>query len=385
MKQCFKNLKCIISGILISALMVGNVYAQEITENNTESDANVITYDEAISLATKANSNLKQIADTFEYLDKSRSILYQGTEVPELPDNGQSYLVTVARYQRLNAANSLNTQQKTLRVTEELTKVSIEAGVKGEMTTITTLEKNYELAKQSLELAKQQVTQKGTMYRLGMLSWNDYEKAMKDVDTQEEQLKQLEMSINQEYNSFKKLLGLNADEDFKIEYEVEYEPIEKVSDMDFFVNNKISTDLGLKIEKENAESSAFGLNLFVDTGNVTDYDKQKLDVENAQRNYAESVKAKENSIRNAYIGLQNMESQRAVIENQITQAKADLETAKINYEVGNITKIQYDAAELAVTKAETELVQNTLTHDMNKFMLDNTCLLSGSTSTTSTK
>ena len=207
---------------------------------------------------------------------------------------------------------------------------------------------------------------------------------MQEVDSQEEQLKQLEMSITQEYNSFKKLLGLNADEQFEIDYNVEYEPVEKVTDMDFFVNSKIQSDLGLKIEKQNVESSSFGLNLFIDTGNGSSYEQQKLNVKNAERNYAENVKAKENSIKNAYIGLQNTESQRAVLENDLTQAKADLETAKVNYEVGNITKIQCDAAELAVTKAETALLQNTLTHDINKFMLDNTCLLSGAT-TTSTK
>lgn len=385
MKRSIKNLRCILSGILISALMTGSVYAGETVKNDTESHTRVITYDDAIALATKANSSLKEISDNLEYINDTKSLMFAGSNYPVLPDNGSNYLVTAARFQQLSTVNSLDTQQKNLRVTEELTKLSIEAGVKGEMTTITTLEKNYELAKESLELAKQQVSQKGTMYRLGMLSWNDYEKAMKDVDSQEEQLKQIEMSITQEYNSFKKLLGLSNDEKFEIDYNVEYEPVEKITDMDSFVNTKISTDLGLKIEKENVKSASFGLNLFIDTGNGTDYDKQELNVKTAERNYAENVKAKENSIKNAYIGLQNTESQRAVLENDLAQAKADLETAKVNYEVGNITKIQCDAAELAVTKAETALMQNTLTHDINKFMLDNTCLLSGTTSTASTK
>ena len=47
------------------------------------------------------------------------------------------------------------------------------------------------------------------MYRLGMVSWNDYEKAMKEVANQEQQIKQLEMSMEQEYNSFAKLLGID--------------------------------------------------------------------------------------------------------------------------------------------------------------------------------
>ena len=132
-------------------------------------------------------------------------------------------------------------------------------------------------------------------------------------------------------------------------------------------------------------SASFGLNLFIDTGNGTDYDKQKLDVKTAERNYADSVKAKENSIKNAYIGLQNTESERKVLENKLAQAKADYETAKVNYQVGNITKLQLDSAELAITQAEIALEQNTLTHDVNKFMLDNTCLLSGASSASSTQ
>ena len=389
MKRSIKNFRAILSCVLVSALMTANVFAGEKVESteNIENDngVRVITYEEAIELATKENSSLKQISDTLDYINDTKSLMFAGSNYPMLPDDGSNYLVTAARFQQLSAVNSLNTQQKNLRLTQELTDLSIEAGVKGEMTTISVLEQNYELAKESLELAKEQLSQTSTMYRLGMVSWNDYEKAMKEVANQEQQIKQLEMSMEQEYNSFAKLLGIDENEEFKIEYNVEYEPVEKITDMDAFVNTKIKTDLALQMEKQNVDSASFGLNLFIDTGNGTDYDKQKLDVKTAERNYADSVKAKENSIKNAYIGLQNTESERKVLENKLAQAKADYETAKVNYQVGNITKLQLDSAELAITQAEIALEQNTLTHDVNKFMLDNTCLLSGASSASSTQ
>ncbi len=389
MKRSIKNFRAILSCVLVSALMTANVFAGEKVENteNIENDngIRVITYDEAIELATKENSSLKQISDTLDYINDTKSLMFAGSNYPMLPDDGSNYLVTAARFQQLSAVNSLNTQQKSLRLTQELTDLSIEAGVKGEMTTISVLEQNYKLAKESLELAKEQLSQTSTMYRLGMVSKSDYEKAMKEVANQEQQIKQLEMSMEQEYNSFAKLLGIDENEEFQIEYNVEYEPVEKITDMDAFVNTKIKTDLALQMEKQNVDSASFGLNLFIDTGNGTDYDKQKLDVKTAERNYADSVKAKENSIKNAYIGLQNTESERKVLENKLAQAKADYETAKVNYQVGNITKLQLDSAELAITQAEIALEQNTLTHDVNKFMLDNTCLLSGASSGSSTQ
>ena len=386
MKRSIKNFRAILSCVLVSALMTANVFAGEKVEN-TENDngIRVITYDEAIELATKENSSLKQISDTLDYINDTKSLMFAGSNYPMLPDDGSNYLVTAARFQQLSAVNSLNTQQKSLRLTQELTDLSIEAGVKGEMTTISVLEQNYKLAKESLELAKEQLSQTSKMYRLGMVSKSDYEKAMKEVANQEQQIKQLEMSMEQEYNSFAKLLGIDENEEFQIEYNVEYEPVEKITDMDAFVNTKIKTDLALQMEKQNVDSASFGLNFFIDTGNGTDYDKQKLDVKTAERNYADSVKAKENSIKNAYIGLQNTESERKVLENKLAQAKADYETAKVNYQVGNITKLQLDSAELAITQAEIALEQNTLTHDVNKFMLDNTCLLSGASSGSSTQ
>lgn len=389
MKRSIKNFRAILSCVLVSALMTANVFAGEKVESteNIENDngVRVITYEEAIELATKENSSLKQISDTLDYINDTKSLMFAGSNYPMLPDDGSNYLVTAARFQQLSAVNSLNTQQKSLRLTQELTDLSIEAGVKGEMTTISVLEQNYKLAKESLELSKEKLSQTSTMYRLGMVSWNDYEKAMKEVANQEQQIKQLEMSMEQEYNSFAKLLGIDENEEFQIEYNVEYEPVEKITDMDAFVNTKIKTDLALQMEKQNVDSASFGLNLFIDTGNGTDYDKQKLDVKTAERNYADSVKAKENSIKNAYIGLQNTESERKVLENKLAQAKADYETAKVNYQVGNITKLQLDSAELAITQAEIALEQNTLTHDVNKFMLDNTCLLSGASSASSTQ
>lgn len=386
MKRSIKNFRAILSCVLVSALMTANVFAGEKVENiENDNGIRVITYDEAIELATKENSSLKQISDTLDYINDTKSLMFAGSNYPMLPDDGSNYLVTAARFQQLSAVNSLNTQQKSLRLTQELTDLSIEAGVKGEMTTISVLEQNYKLAKESLELAKEQLSQTSTMYRLGMVSKSDYEKAMKEVANQEQQIKQLEMSMEQEYNSFAKLLGIDENEEFQIEYNVEYEPVEKITDMDAFVNTKIKTDLALQMEKQNVDSASFGLNLFIDTGNGTDYDKQKLDVKTAERNYADSVKAKENSIKNAYIGLQNTESERKVLENKLAQAKADYETAKVNYQVGNITKLQLDGAELAITQAEIALEQNTLTHDINKFMLDNTCLLSGASSGSSTQ
>lgn len=371
MKRGFFNLKGIVSCLVVAGLMTSTVFGAE----SKGGEVRVITYEEAIDLATKENSSLKEIADTLDYINDTKELMFSGTNYPMLPDDGSNYLVTAARFQRLSAVNSLTTQQKNLRLTKEVTDLSIKAGVKGEMTTITTLENNYDLAKEGLDLAVQQLSQKSTMYRLGMISKVDYDKAVKDVESQREQLKQLEMTIEQEYNSLRKLLGLNEDEKIQIEYNVEYEPVETVTDMASFVNTKVKTDLALRIEEENVKSASFGLNLFVDTGNGTDYDRQELDVKSAERKYKNNVLAKENSIKNAYIGLQNTETERKVLENNLTQAKTDLETARINYEVGNITKLQYDSANMAVKKAEIAIEQNTLTHDINKFMLDNTCLL----------
>ena len=371
MKRGFFNLKGIVSCLVVAGLMTSTVFGAE----SKDGEVRVITYEEAIDLATKENSSLKEIADTLDYINDTKELMFSGTNYPMLPDDGSNYLVTAARFQRLSAVNSLTTQQKNLRLTKEVTDLSIKAGVKGEMTTITTFENNYDLAKEGLDLAVQQLSQKSTMYRLGMISKVDYDKAVKDVESQREQLKQLEMTIEQEYNSLRKLLGLNEDEKIQIEYNVEYEPVETVTDMASFVNTKVKTDLALRIEEENVKSASFGLNLFVDTGNGTDYDRQELDVKSAERKYKNNVLAKENSIKNAYIGLQNTETERKVLENNLTQAKTDLETAKINYEVGNITKLQYDSANMAVKQAEIAIEQNTLTHDINKFMLDNTCLL----------
>lgn len=112
MKQSIRNLKCILSGILISAIMAGNVFAAETVKTDTENDTKVITYDEAIALATKANSNLKEISDTLKYIDDTKSLMFMGSNYPVPPDSETAYLVTAARFQQLTSVNSLDTQQK---------------------------------------------------------------------------------------------------------------------------------------------------------------------------------------------------------------------------------------------------------------------------------
>ena len=376
-----------ISGSIFNATVFAgyNDKPKEVKEIRVnKNNERIIDYDEAIEMATKENSSLKEISDTIDFIDYSRSMMYRDNTLPELPDNG-NYLVTAARFQKLIAVNGLNTQEKNLGISEDLTKLSIEAAVKSSMTTITALEKNYKLAKDALEIGKEQLSQTSTMYRMGMVSQIDYEKAMKEIANKEQELKQIELSIKQEYNSFRKLIGLKEDENFEIEYDIDFEPVEEITDMESYINTKIKTDLGLKIERANLDATEYGLNMFVDTGDGTEYEKRKLDNINAERSYKDNVKAKGNSIRNAYIGLKNSETERKVLESKLAQAKADFETAKVNYQVGNITKLNYDMANLAVIQAEVALEQHTLTYDINKFMFENTSLLGGGSPNNSSK
>ena len=75
------------------------------------------------------------------------------------------------------------------------------------------------------------------------------------------------------------------------------------------------------------------------------------------------------AIRNAYLQLQQMETQITSAQTSLTKAQADYRAAQINLRAGNVTKTAVEQAEMGVVSAQNSLNQLIYNYDMLVFTL----------------
>ena len=208
-----------------------------------------------------------------------------------------------------------------------------------------------------------------------MMSDKDLQDLSRETQQMAEQNKKLEMNIDNAYIALNNLLGLPAEDRYEIVNNVEYAPLEMNMSIDTYVSRKLSTDQSLQMQQIAVENAEFSSKTISDSSTGSEYRTAELEAANTARDYKTAKEDKEKSIREAYIQIQQLESARKNLETDLAKAKSDHEKAQVNYQVGNITQLDLEQAELALDNVENSLLENTLNHDLLLFTFDNTCVL----------
>lgn len=372
--------KAIIAAVLIVCMVSGNAFAATKKIKDIVKEEKIVTYDQAVQLAIDNNSTLRSLADTVELMEDNKSLMHTTTYSSPNTNEEQFLFMSSSRLNSLVAMNSYDTGIKTSKLQSKILKIGAEVSVKSFFGNIKDQEKQLQLLQKNYEIAQKQLLEGQTKLKLGVISQNEFTTLQNTVKEMEQNIKLQELSIQDTYIELNKLLGLDADTVYDIQYDVTFEPLDLQTDIDTYVNKKVKTDVSLEIERVKAEDAKFGVNMFSDTGNGSSYNEKKNNEKTANRSLMDAVETKKKDIRTAYVQLQQMESKQQNLEIALQNAKTDYQTAKVNYNVGNITETQLKQAELAIIKAENDIQQNILQYDMLRYTFDNTCLLSSSNS-----
>lgn len=372
MKKGFLSVSKIISVLLCASVLMGSVvFAAE--KKDTTLDIQSLDYQTAVDMAIENASSLKKIADQIDVTLDTKEDLFDGGVRPG--DNTQLVVVSAQRLAYLSNIYSLDANYRISKITEEVTKIGIQAAVKNSFTTILLNQSKLDLLQKNYDLQKQLLAQANVKNQVGVMSKKDLEDLNRQTEQMAEQIKQLQMNIDNAYIALNDLIGAKPEDRYEIVNEVEYAPLEMTMSLEMYVNRKLSTDQSLQMQQiavENAEFSAKTISLNT-TG--SQYRTTELEATNAARDYKNAKEDKEKSIREAYIQLQQLESVRKNLQTDLEKAKSDLEKAEVNFKVGNITKLTLDQAALALDSIENSFLENTLNHDLLMFTFDNTCVL----------
>lgn len=361
----------IISGVLCMSLFSTAALAAE--SKDKVLDIQSLDYDTAVEMAIKKDSSLKQIADQIDVTLKNRDAIFDGGVRPG--DSTELVVVSAQRLAYLSSIHSLDASYRTSKIREEVTKIGIEAAVKNSFSAIELNQNKLDLLQKNYKIQKQLLAQGTLKNDVGMMSDKDLQDLSRETQQMAEQIKQLEMNIDNAYIALNNLLGLPADDRYEIVNNVEYAPLEMNMSIDTYVSRKLSTDQSLQMQQIAVENAEFSSKTISDSSTGSEYRTAELEAANTARDYKTAKEDKEKSIREAYIQIQQLESARKNLETDLAKAKSDHEKAQVNYQVGNITQLDLEQAELALDNVENSLLENTLNHDLLLFTFDNTCVL----------
>ena len=354
-------------------------YAAQAVSKAEENILPELTYEAALEKAKKHSPDLRDIADTAEFLQKTKEDLWDRVGYFDSPDYDYQRWVNDGWYMVTSSAFSTTTSMKQNSYGEAVTKLGLEAGVKNYFITILSQEDNLELMKKNMELQQKLYKQGKTKYQLGLISKFDLDKLETETNNLADSITLVESALEQIYTQFNSLLGESPEKRFQLVYDVSYEPFTLNQTMDQYINGKINASNTLKILELNVESAKFKKNYLPESSTGSEANQNNLSYDQAKRSLKTSKDDFALAIRNGYNAILQKETEYATAQAALKQAEADYHKAEVNYQAGNITALTLEQAQMGVDKAKNEIQQVVYDHDLAIFNFQTPDLLSGGT------
>lgn len=352
-------------------------YAAQAVSKAEENILPELTYEAALEKAKKHSPDLRDIADTAEFLQKTKEDLWDRVGYFDSPDYDYQRWVNDGWYMVTSSAFSTATSMKQNSYGEAITKLGLEAGVKNYFITILSQEDNLELMKKNMELQQKLYKQGKTKYQLGLISKFDLDKLETETNNLADSITLMESALEQIYTQFNSLLGESPEKRYQLVYDVSYEPFTLNQTMDQYINGKVNASNTLKILELNVESAKFKKNYLPESSTGSETNQNNLSYDQAKRSLKTSKDDFALAIRNGYNAILQKETEYATAQAALKQAEADYHKAEVNYQAGNITALTLEQAQMGVDKAKNEIQQVVYDHDLAIFNFQNPDLLSG--------
>lgn len=357
----------------------------ETTENTQVSNikkqmelpANALTLDMAVDMAKKNSTELRGSSDQADYLQKLKEDIWDITGSFSVPSTSYQQWVDPQIHGIYSSIQNISSNMTKNKYAEELTKLTLEASVKNQFTSILSDESALALKKKDTALKKKLYEQGMLKNQLGMLSNYELQNLQHEYQQSEFDTVKLELALQQEYAAFYQLIGAEEHETFTLVYDRVYTPYTMTQTMEQYVSNKLNTDYTIKLQEQAVEDAKFGKNYLTWTTSGGEKAGKEYNFSEAQRSLKTAKENKEVAIRNAYTTITQIESQYEALQETRKQAQAAHRAASVNVRAGNAIPITLDQAALAVDQAENGLRQLEYAHDMQIYQFEHTELLAG--------
>lgn len=243
-------------------------------------------------------------------------------------------------YQTVYLNKAKNEQQKQIlkdRITYDITK---------RYQAMVLLQKEIENLNASIALNNQKLQHMALQKRLGLISKTQYEQFVIQLNMQKNTLSSKKEALLNDQNYFKILTGKDVST-YTLDDTLFYEPFRITGPIDSYINNKISQYL--KYDKDLAELKSDNL---LTAGSepmpLVTYLGQKYAIDSQFEILESSQKSLRQGLMTTYSSLLNIEEQIATLKGQLELLEEQNRTAKLQYDLGMITALDYNTQVLSV-------------------------------------
>lgn len=231
----------------------------------------------------------------------------------------------------------------------ESMEVSISSSFLGLMMT----QDQIDFMKATLATQQSQANAAKARYELGLISLDEYEEAEHDLKDLKTEIAQLERQLNNDKATFALTIGITYDEDYTlVKPEIdELALVEQQTSTEELIHNSYNM-VNARTALQQAEDKLDDLEDLVDNRREQDEDIAEIDVEIA-RLKVESLEADlEKAINNQFYQVQQQYQELVNLKEDFEVAQGDYDDLKLYYDLGLISKLEFDAANLNVKQAE---------------------------------
>ncbi|MDE6181943.1 MAG: TolC family protein, partial [Eubacteriales bacterium] len=334
-----------------------------------------MSLEDAMQKAKQNNSNLKNLEDTYSYLQKVRKSVGENLENEDPSNLGSNAFPTTGgsnsnglnldtmgyldnSLSMLRNIKSTETQLKNQEINKQIINDSIDLSLITSVIAIKNTELSITALEKSIEVGKMNIDNLESKYKYGMVSEKDLNSAKTNQKSLESNLEGLKLNLQTQQNNLKAILGTKKDVNLNIETNVDYKDLEKIN-LEQYINKSVANDLSIQIIKNDVAVAQYNL----DT-NFNAIDKEKTNLQNLlnseQRKLNDAQENLEKKIRNAYTNLQTLADKESYLKVSLQNSIDEYNMAVSNYKAGKITLYQVEQAKLAVLNAEKALEENKL-------------------------
>lgn len=349
----------IIGAFLLSILSPFTVLAAEKATLELQDDS--LTLQEAIDLALKHSNKMKQI--DFD-IERSEEVRKQAADRVNFIPSGPGH-----DPQAIAAFTGLVAVDMGLQMTKkgkELEEDKVTLNVFNKYTSVLTAGEKYELAKLELDKAKKDWQITLLSYDAGVISKSQLKMAEAGNKSAQTAYDLAAKEVEKSYQDLNAIIGNKAQDRPRLIEEMEYAPLE-VDNIDFTITRIMDGNPAIWLAEQQVGLAEIQLDLYSWADPTREpYKAKQIDVDKAELSAADAKKQMRDGLYSLYQGILQLEDNYKLAEQGLKVSVEDYNLKKLQYDVGMISKQDYLAAQLALTKAENNFNQIVYQHEALK-------------------
>lgn len=326
-------------------------------------DGETLTVEEAVEMAIKNSSSLKQQSAQMELTEDEREDLFN--DFLYSPSDGYSEILSLLSNDISYANSKLSYEQQ---------KDTIALSMKSAFVSIINGERSLALSKVAPKNEMNQLIVTRKKAQLGLISDQELSQSELNYKNNEAQIAQQERSLEEAYESLYTLIGADENETFTLSMEGVYEPLNLPNSIDSYILTKISSDSTIQQKENSLYLAEQQLEMFYASGSSSykslenNVSTASLAVKDAKEELTEKLKSCYNEIMSLEESLeQNME--------KLEMLKSDLSILNLKLEQKTATQLEVNEAEYEIASLENTIVEEIYEHMILVDKLENTSLL----------